>query len=96
MNNTEKLMAIQLQKKSLAIGLLLTIFFGGFGVLYASTSIIGIVAAIIEIPLIFLCFTGIGLLLVLPVHVIFLIFTAVLISRHNKKIFGSLTDNESQ
>lgn len=83
---------MQMQQKSMGVGLILTLLFGGFGVFYFSTvggivcSIIEIVAAII---LVFLTF-GFGLPLLFLLHLVFVLYTAVTINSHNKRLLRAL------
>ena len=75
------------QSKSLGIGLLLTFFFGGFGVFYVST-VGGIVASIIQgIGIILTIITfGVGALLLFPFHLICIIWVAVAVKKHNERL----------
>ena len=78
---------LKLQSKSMLIGLLLTFFFGGFGVFYFSTWG-GVICSILEILLWIIAFFtfGFGAILLIPAHLIFVIYTAISINRHNKKL----------
>lgn len=87
MSESMQVAKLQMQSKSMLIGLLLTLFFGGFGVFYFST-LGGIICAIIEIILWVVSFFtfGLGVLIVVPFHLICVIYTAIAINGHNKKL----------
>ena len=78
---------IQLQQKSLFLALILTIFFGGLGVLYVSI-IAGIIFTILEGILWVITFLtfGFGYFLVVFLHVVCVIYAAIAVNSHNKKL----------
>lgn len=86
-----RLAKAQMQQKNMLVGLLLTFFFGGFGVFYCTT-IGGIICTILEVILwLVAIFTfGFGAPLILVGHFIFVIVTAVYINSRNKKVLKSL------
>ena len=74
---------ILIQSKSMAVGILLTIFFGPLGLFYSS--VIGaIIMLIVSIPLAIVT-AGLGFILIIPVCVI---IAAVSINNHNSKLVG--------
>ena len=83
--------AASIYKKNLGIGLLLTLFFGGFGTLYASVGW-GILFTLIEILLggVMLLSFGIFFPVVFAFHLICIVFTVVSISNHNKRLAKAL------
>lgn len=85
------MLAASMQQKNLAIGLLLTFFFGGLGTLYASVGW-GIFFIILEFLLWVAAFFTLGLILpvIFVFHIICLIFAAVSISNHNKRLIKHL------
>lgn len=83
---------MRMQQKSIGFGLLLTLLFGGFGVFYFST-LGGIVCSIIEVVavLTLVLFTlGLGLPLLFFLHLVFVLYTAVAINSHNKRLLRAL------
>ena len=85
------LLTATIYRKNLGIGLILTFFFGGLGTLYASVGW-GIFFAIIELILGALLLFTFGLLMpvVFVFHLICLVFTAISISNHNKRLVKAL------
>lgn len=82
---------IQLQAKSMVAGILLPLFFGGLGVFYVSF-IGGLICVILEILLILLGLItlGAGFALIFPAHLLFALFTVILVNRHNKRLLRKL------
>jgi hypothetical protein len=81
--------AIMVQAKSSGVAIVLTIFFGGLGLLYA-TIIGGIVMTILEIIALIITFItfGIGFFLFIPIHIISVIWAIIAIKQHNIKIIA--------
>lgn len=84
-----RMMRVQMQQKNLGIACLLTLFFGGLGMLY--TSIIwGSIAVILELVVVIVALVaaaltfGLGFVLVVPFHVICVFATIFLVNRHNR------------
>jgi hypothetical protein len=69
-------------QKSLAVGILLTFFFGGLGMFYTSIKW-GIIGLIVELILVVLCFLFIGIFLLPIWHIASIIITAVSINKQN-------------
>ena len=88
---------VQSQQKSVGIGMLLTLFFGGLGMFYVSI-IMGILFTIIEIVLVVVAvFTmGIGLLFLLPYHIFTVLVTIFFIRSYNKKLFTKAIEQEDK
>jgi hypothetical protein len=84
---TRRMMIATMSKKSMALGIILTCFFGGPGLLYASVSG-GILMTLIEIiGWFFTVFTwGLGFFILIPIHLVTLTWTIIAISNHNKKL----------
>lgn len=93
MSDAEKMILAQIKSKSLAVGVILTLFFGGFGTFYVSI-IGGIVCSVIELILwLIIIFTaGIGVVLAVPMHIIFIIYTIVSINMQNKKVLQEIIE----
>lgn len=83
--------AVKLQGKSLGLGVILTIVFGGLGMFYLSIGW-GLTGLILEGLCIFLSFISGGILafLLFLWHVICVIITVVSINNHNRRILNSL------
>lgn len=82
---------IQLQGKSLGLGVVLTIFFGGLGMFYLSIWW-GLIGLFVEAVLVVLsAITGgfLGFLLA-GWHILCVIITVVSINNHNRRLLGSL------
>ena len=80
--------AVILQAKSVAMAILLTIFFGGLGVFYVSVPG-GIIMSIVTVIVWFISFVtfGIGGIVLIPlVHGISIIWAIVGVNNHNKKL----------
>ena len=75
------------QSKNMGLGVVLTLFFGGFGVFYASI-IGGILMTLAELLSLALCFVVIGFFMLPVVHIVSLIWTIVAIDSHNKKLLA--------
>ena len=90
-STARRIAMVQMQSKSMFLGLVLTFVFGGFGVFYASI-LGGIICSILQLIIIVIVFLtmGVGTIIALPFQLIFLIITAICISRHNKKLLDSL------
>lgn len=91
MNDNLAIAKIQLQSKSMGLGIVLTLLFGGFGMFYVSI-LSGIICSIIELVLLFISFLtfGLGVILIVPFHIVLLIYTVVAINIHNKKLLKNL------
>ncbi|OGU12653.1 MAG: hypothetical protein A2X61_10905 [Ignavibacteria bacterium GWB2_35_12] len=75
--------------KNVAVSVLLTIFFGGFGLLY-STVKGGIIMSIIEFINFWLCFLIIGLFLAPVIHLICVIWGVTAVNKYNRELLDSL------
>lgn len=83
---------MQMQQKSMGVGLVLTFIFGGFGIFYTST-LGGILCSIIEVLAVLIIFfftLGLGLPLLFILHLIFVIITAISINARNKRLLRTL------
>lgn len=82
---------VSMESKSMLAGVLLTLFFGGLGMLY--TSIFwGLVGLAIELVVwIIAVFTfGLGAFLIVPWHILAVIITIISINNHNRRLLNSL------
>jgi hypothetical protein len=79
------------QSKSMAVGLIITWFFGGLGVFYVSM-IGGLVLGGLEVVGWIIAFMtlGIGAILLIPVHFVALIWTYLGVKKHNAKLISGL------
>ncbi|MDL2307560.1 hypothetical protein LJC48_06005 [Desulfovibrio sp. OttesenSCG-928-C06] len=86
-----KVEKLKLMAKSLPIGVILTLLFGGLGVIYASI-LGGIICTVIEIILFILAFVtlGFGAILIPFAHIVFVVFTIIKINSHNKKLLEQI------
>ena len=75
------------QSKSVGLGVVLTLVFGGFGVFYASI-LGGIVMALAELVALALCLVFVGALMLPVVHAVSLIWTIVAINAHNRRVLA--------
>lgn len=93
MSDAEKMILAQIKSKSLAVGVILTLFFGGFGTFYVSI-IGGIICSAIELVLwVIIIFTaGFGIILALPMHIVFIIYTIISINAQNKKVLKGIIE----
>lgn len=89
-DETTRLMIAQMNQKNLGLGVLLTFFFGGLGLLY-STIPGGITMAILEVIAWLLMFVGIGFVLVPLIHISSIIWSIVAINAHNRKLLEAAT-----
>lgn len=91
MSDQMKIARVQMQSKSMVLGLVLTFFLGGFGIFYVSI-IGGVICAILELALWVVVFMSMGLLSFLAwvFHLIMMLYVAVAISSHNKKLINLL------
>ena len=82
---------VQLQGKSLGLGVVLTIIFGGLGMFYLSIGW-GLVGLVVEGVLWVMAFLTAGLLgfLLFGWHVLCVIITVISINNHNRRLLGSL------
>lgn len=90
-NDTKAMITANLMSKNLGVGVFLTLFFGGIGLLYANITwgIIGVIVEVVLVIVAILTF-GLGLLLLIPWHVISVIIGIVCINRHNKRLLSKL------
>jgi len=81
--------AIMIQAKSTGVAVLLTMLFGGVGLLYGSI-IGGIIMTVIEVCLWILAVItlGLGLVLLLPFHLVCVIWAIVAVGNHNKRLIA--------
>lgn len=80
-----KLLMAQMNQKSVAAGVVLTFFFGGLGLFYASI-VGGVVMTILELIAWATTLIGIGFLLLPIIHIGCIIWAIVAINNHNKKL----------
>lgn len=82
---------LQLQAKSIPVGLFLALVFGGLGVFYVSV-FWGIVCTVLELLLwgLVLLTLGWALALVTLAHMAFALLVVILVSGHNKRLLASL------
>jgi hypothetical protein len=91
MSDAKVLATANLMSKNVGLGVFLTLFFGGLGLLYANI-LWGVIGVIVEIVLIIVAvFTlGLGLLLLIPWHIITVIVAMNSIKNHNKRLLATL------
>jgi len=91
MSDLKKLAIVQTQSKSLAAGLFLALFFGGFGMLYAGI-IWGIIGIVIELMLwaVTTLTGGLGMVLIVPWHIFAALVTMICVNSHNKRLIARL------
>ena len=75
------------QSKNMGLGVVLTLFFGGFGLFYASI-VGGILMTLAELLSLALCFVVIGFFMLPVVHIVSLVWTILAINGHNKKLLA--------
>ena len=82
------------QSKSMAVGMLITWFFGGLGVFYVSM-LGGLVLGSLEFVLWVVTFMtfGIGVILLIPLHIAALIWTYMGVKKHNIRLLANLSDS---
>jgi hypothetical protein len=79
------------QRKSVGVGVLLTLLFGGFGVFYASVVGGAILSALQVLFFVIALLTlGLGGILFIPLWIVALIVTCVAIEGHNKRLAAAL------
>lgn len=80
------------QSKSMAVGMIITWFFGGLGVFYVSL-LGGIVLGGLEFVLWIVTFMtlGVGVVLLIPLHIVALAWTYMGVKKHNTKLLASLS-----
>jgi len=86
-----KTAAILTQSKSTGIAALLTLLFGGWGLFYVSI-VSGLIATLIEIILGIVTFItfGFGLVLLVPFHIICLIWAMSAVNKYNRNLVNSV------
>lgn len=84
-NNIAQATAALIQKKSMAVGVLLALFFGPLGLFYSSVPG-GLILMLVGIPLAIVT-GGLGLI---PVAIASVIWAVVAIGRHNGKLIKSI------
>ena len=91
MSDLKQLAMVQTQSKSLAAGLFLALFFGGFGMLYAGL-IWGLIGICVELILwlIFVLTAGLGFFLIVPWHILAALITMASVNMHNKRLLARL------
>jgi len=85
------------QSKSAGVSVLLTLVFGGLGLFYIST-MAGLVMTVIEVILVGIAILTLGLggLLLIPFHIICLIWSIVGVRRHNERLLETATQSAIQ
>lgn len=85
------------QSKSMAVGLLITWFFGGLGVFYVSM-MGGLVLGGLEVVAWIITFMtlGIGTILLIPLHFAALIWTYLGVKKHNARLISNLSESTPQ
>ena len=93
MNDNLAAAKLQIQAKSMGLGIVLTLLFGGFGIFYVSL-FGGIICSLIEVTLLLLSILtfGLGIFIVIPFHILLLIYTVVAINNHNKNLLKNLAN----
>lgn len=83
--------AVMVQAKSVGLAFVLTLFFGGLGLFYASITG-GIVISIIEVLALIVAFVtlGIGGVLLPVIHVVAIIWAIFATQQHNTKLLSRL------
>jgi hypothetical protein len=90
--------AVMMETKSVALGIILALFFGGLAVFYVSIAggiIMGIITAIAWF-ITFVTFGFGGIVMIPLVHGIALIWVIVGVNNHNKRLAGSLKTEKAQ
>ena len=89
--------AIMIQAKSTGVAAVLTLFFGGLGLLYASISG-GIIMSLVEVFLWFIALItlGIGSILLLPFHAVCVIWAIMAVGSHNKRLLAQSMQRNSE
>ncbi len=85
------------QTKSIAVSVLLTLLFGGFGLFYVSV-LAGVIMSVVEIIawVITILTFGLGIVLLIPCHIICLIWAIVGVQKHNEKLIATTTQSDQQ
>lgn len=80
------------QSKSMAVGIILTWFFGGLGVFYVSL-LGGLILGGTEFILWIVTFmtVGMGVILLIPLHIVALVWTYMGVKKHNNRLIASLS-----
>lgn len=80
------------QSKSLGVGLLLTFLFGGLGVLYVSI-LGGILLGVLEVIAVVITVAtfGIGIVLLIPIHIAAFIWVIVGVKNHNNRLIAGMS-----
>jgi len=89
-DETTRLMIAQMNQKNLGLGVVLTFFFGGLGLLYSSIPG-GILMTILELIAWVLMFVGIGFLILPLIHFSSIVWSIVAINAHNRKLLIAAT-----
>ena len=82
---SETKIVVNAPMKSVGVSVVLTILFGGLGLIY-STIVGGIIMTIIELINIVLCFFVIGFILLPIIHLISVIWGVVAINKYNSDL----------
>jgi len=79
------------QSKSMAAGMIITWFFGGLGVFYVSI-LGGLLLGGLELVAWIITFAtfGIGVFLLIPVHIVALIWTYLGVKKHNNNLLATM------
>ena len=82
-------MVVVVSSKNLGLAIILTILFGGLGLLYASV-VGGIIIGSLEIIAFFFALLtfGLGGVLFIPIHFTAVIWAVIAVTRHNRRIVG--------
>ena len=82
------------QSKSMAVGLIITWFFGGLGVFYVSI-LGGLVLGGLEFIAWIVTFVtfGFGVVLLIPIHIAALIWTFLGVKKHNSKLIAQFANS---
>ena len=80
------------QSKSTGIAILLTLLFGGLGMLYVGIAS-GMVMVIAEIILFIITIAtfGFGVMLLIPFHIICVIWAIIAVKAHNNKLISKMS-----
>ena len=96
-NEAATQMMVEINKKSLAVGIILTWFLGGVGLFYASI-LGGVIMLILELAavLVTLLTFGLGIILFIPLHLISFIWVVLAINQHNARLAKGLGTLQSE
>lgn len=85
------------QSKNVALGVVLTFLFGGFGVFYASI-LGGLIMSITEAIGLAISFMTLGIMsfMMCPIHIVAIIWAIAAINKHNQRLIASVSYSSSR